>query len=33
METDLFADLVLALDNSLKKIRRLTKKFESLNLD
>ncbi len=29
METDLFADLVLALDESLKKIRNITKKFES----
>jgi hypothetical protein len=29
METDLFVDLVLALDESFKKIRRITKKFES----
>ncbi len=29
IKTDLFADLVLALDESFKKIREITKKFES----
>jgi hypothetical protein len=29
METDLFTDWVLKLDESFKKIRKITKKFES----